>query len=88
MTGLVEKGYLAGTQEKTRVYILWKTGRVTQEKYRGLVRSCREWLPREMVDSPSLEVFKKPIDLALWTWFSRHGGAGLTVALEDLRGLS
>jgi len=27
---------------KKRVYHLWKKGQVTQEEYRGLIRSCRE----------------------------------------------
>ena len=35
----------------------------------------------------TLEVFKKHVDVALQVWFSRHGGAGLTVGLDDLRGL-
>jgi len=43
----------------------------------------RTRLPREVVESPSLEGFKKRVR----TWFSRHGGVGLTVGLDDLRGL-
>jgi len=42
MTSLAEQGALAGTQEERRVYHLWKKGQVTQEEYRGLIRSCRE----------------------------------------------
>jgi len=33
---------LLGLRKKRRVYHLWKKGQVTQEEYRGLVRSCRE----------------------------------------------
>jgi len=42
MTGLAEQGALAGTQEKRRLYHLWKKGQATQEEYRGLIRTCRE----------------------------------------------
>jgi len=31
-----------GHRKKSRVYHLWKKGQMTQEEYRGLVRSCRE----------------------------------------------
>jgi len=33
---------LLGLRKQRRVYHLWKKGQVTQEEYRGLVRSCRE----------------------------------------------
>ena len=49
----------------------------------------RQWhrLPREMVDSPSLEVFKSRVDVALRDVGSGRGGGGLMVGLGDLRGL-
>ena len=44
-------------------------------------------LPREVVGSPSLEVFKKHVDLALRDVVSEHGDDGSTVGLDDLRDL-
>ena len=44
-------------------------------------------LPREVVQSPSLEVFKKHVDVALRARVSRRGGDRLQVELKDLRGL-
>jgi len=44
-------------------------------------------LRREVVESPFLEVFKKHVEVVLWDMFSRHGGAGVTARLHDLRGL-
>ena len=37
--------------------------------------------------SLSLEVFKKCVDVALRDMVSKHGGDGLMVGLDDLRGL-
>ena len=53
-------------------------------------RVMRHWhrLPRGVVvESPSLEVFKKCEDLALRAVVSGHGGDGLMVGLADLSGL-
>jgi len=44
-------------------------------------------LLREVVKSPSLEVFKNSGDVALRDMVSGHGGVGLVVQLDDLRGL-
>lgn len=41
-------------------------------------------LPMEVVDSPSLEVFKIPVDVALRNTISGHGGEGSMVGLDDL----
>jgi len=52
-------------------------------------RVVKHWkrLPREVVQSPSLEAFKKHVDVALGDMVSRHGCVGLTVGRDDLGGL-
>jgi len=44
-------------------------------------------LHSEVVESPSLEVFKNRVDVVLGDTVSGHGGDGLTAQLNDLRGL-
>ena len=45
-------------------------------------------LPREVVGSPSLEVFQNYGDVALKDTVSGHGGDRLMIGLDDLRSLS
>ena len=43
-------------------------------------------LPREVVQSLPMEMFKNHGDVALRNVVTGHGGGGLTVGLSDLRG--
>lgn len=53
-------------------------------------RKClvRHWsrLPREMMESPSPEVFQRMQCKGIWL-SGEHGGAGLTLGLDELRGV-
>jgi len=50
---------------------------------------AKHWnrLPSKVVESPSLKVLIKHIDMHFRTWFSRHGVVGLTVGLDYLQSL-
>ena len=39
------------------------------------------------MESPSLEGFKKRLGGHCGTWLGRRGGVGVTLGLDDLRGL-
>ena len=59
------------------------------EKNIALGRAVMQWhrLPREVVESPSLEVFKHRVDKVLMDMLSEHGGDGVMVGLDGLRSL-
>ena len=63
--------------------------RLNIKKYFFSGRAVRQWhrLPREMVESPFLEMFKNHGDVALRDMVSGHGGGWAGVGLGDLRGL-
>ena len=52
-------------------------------------RAVLQWhrLHREVVESPSLEVFQSRVDVALRDVVSGHGGGGLAVGSADLRAI-
>ena len=62
----------------------WILGKIYSQE-----RVMRHWyrLPREGMESPSLEAVKKCGDVALRDTVSGHGGDGLMVEHGDLSGL-
>jgi len=52
-------------------------------------RGIKHWhrLPKEVVESLTLEAFKNRGDVALRAWLVGHSGGGLMVGLGDLSGL-
>ena len=64
--------------------------RLDIKKNSFLERMVRHWkrLPTEKVVSPSLELLKKGVDVALRVMVNGHGGGGLTVGLDNHNDLS
>jgi len=59
-----------------------------KEKDRGSHRDEElNRLPREVVESPSLEVLQNYVEVALRDVVSEHGGGGLVVGLDGFRAL-
>lgn len=50
---------------------------------------CSYRLPRKVVESPFLELFKNDVDWQSRTWFSGEhgGGVGLVIVIGDFEGL-
>lgn len=60
---------------------------VRKNFFAGRVVRHWNWQHREVVESPSPEVLREHVDVALRNVVSGHGGDALTVGLDDLRGL-
>ena len=65
----------AGTQKYEEKFLPRKCGAAVAQ------------LPTEVVESLSLEVFKKRVDAALRDIVSGHGGEGLTFGQDNVSGL-
>jgi len=63
----------------------WILGKISPPK--KMLRLQWHRLPMEVVESPTLEVFKKHVDVALRNTVSGHGAGRLAAGLDDLRGL-
>ena len=63
--------------------------RLDMKKHFSSERAVLQWhrLPREVVQSPFLEVFQSRVDVALRDVVSGHGGDGRAVGPGDLKGL-
>jgi len=62
----------------------WRLGKISSlQEWSGLGPGCpgRWWSPHPRRGSNTMWMWH------FRTWFSRHGGVGLTVGLDDLRGL-
>ena len=64
--------------------------RLDIRKHFFCLRAVLPWhrLPREVVKSLSPEVSQHRVDVALRDVVSGHGGGGLVVGLDDLKGFS
>ena len=69
--------------------LLWSLFRLDIRNNFFSARAVLQWhrLPGEAVESPSLELFRSCVDVALRDVVGRHGGGGLAVGLGEIRSL-